>query len=302
MKPTIVSAADEHYFPYLKGLFLSIHEHRPNDQIALASFDLGLSPPQLEELKSMGVSIITPNWDFNFKDQTKTPRTLQWLTARCHLPNYFPNADPILWIDADAWLQDWRAIELFIHCTADGSLAIVPEIHCAYTRIYNLGVVHNRDMYDSYVDSVGEDLARSLCERPLFNAGIFAAKRNSPAWAKWAKWVKIAMDGKVHTFTDQNALNAAIYRDQLSIVPLPAWCNWICSQSRPFFDPQKKCFAEASPPHDPISILHITSKSYAICNIGIIGGGSIKLPLNYIPFTAARDSIQTAKGVRITNG
>jgi hypothetical protein len=288
MRATIVSAADAGYFSYLKGLILSIHRHRPDESVAIAALDLGMTQPQLDELKSLGVSAVPGKWDFDFPELAKTARSLQWLTIRSVLPKYFPDADPILWIDADAWLQDWRAIDLFMKSAAGGSMVVVPEIHRGYNRIYNLGLIYNREMYDHFAGSFGEDLARTLAERPLFNAGAFAAERNSPVWAKWTKWVHIAMQGTVDSLSDQNALNAAIYREQLSFVPLPAWCNWICSQARPFYDLKSERFVECNPPHEPISVLHVTSKAYAVCDVSIVGGGSIKLPLNYLPYIEGR--------------
>jgi glycosyl transferase family 8 len=293
MRATIVSAADAGYFSQLKGLILSIHRHRPDDRVALAVLDLGLTGQQLEELKSLEASVVPGQWDFDFPQLGTTPRSLQWLTMRCVLPKYFPDADPILWLDADVWLQDWRAIDLLLNNTVDGSMVLVPEIHRGYSRIYNLGLIYNRPMYDHYAGSFGDELARMLAERPLFNAGAFAAQRNSPVWTKWAKWVHLAMQGTVDSFSDQNALNAAIYREQLSFVPLPAWCNWICSQARPFYDLASERFVECNPPHERISIVHVTSKSYAVCDVGLVGGGSIKLPLYYLPYIEARPMAAT---------
>ena len=40
----------------------------------------------------------------------------EWLksqVSRAFLPKYFPNYEKYLWIDADAWVNSWEAIELY---------------------------------------------------------------------------------------------------------------------------------------------------------------------------------------------
>ena len=41
-----------------------------------------------------------------------------------------------LWLDADAWLQDWRAVKLYCAAASRGRLAITLEIDRAYKRHY----------------------------------------------------------------------------------------------------------------------------------------------------------------------
>ena len=46
--------------------------------------------------------------------------------ARPFLPRHFPGYETYLWIDADAWLQDWRAVELYVAAACGDRLAITP--------------------------------------------------------------------------------------------------------------------------------------------------------------------------------
>jgi hypothetical protein len=54
-KTLFVAAADEAYFPLLKGLILSIHEHQPDARRPIGVLNLGMTPPQLDELAIVGL-------------------------------------------------------------------------------------------------------------------------------------------------------------------------------------------------------------------------------------------------------
>ena len=52
----------------------------------------------------------------------------EWLksqVSRAFLPNYFPGYKKYLWIDADAWVNSWDAIDLFFKGCENKKLAIV---------------------------------------------------------------------------------------------------------------------------------------------------------------------------------
>jgi hypothetical protein len=70
-----------------------------------------------------------PEWGFDFPGREQKPGFLRGLLARPFLREYFPEFEIYVWIDADAWLQDWYAVELFCEgaCRRRG-MAIVPEI------------------------------------------------------------------------------------------------------------------------------------------------------------------------------
>ena len=47
----------------------------------------------------------------------------KWLksqVSRAFLPKYFPSYEKYLWIDCDAWVQEWSAIELYFKACEDG--------------------------------------------------------------------------------------------------------------------------------------------------------------------------------------
>lgn len=287
-KVTIVSAADESYYPLLKGLILSIHEHRPDRELAISVINVGMNPIQLHELHSLGVNLVPGRWDFDFPNREKSPRWFQAQLARSHFPDYFPQFDLFLWIDSDAWLQDWRAVDLFLTAAAAGSIALVPEIHQAYPSNARWG--DDPRIVEIYRQSFGPEIAAKIAPRPLINSGAFALHRKSTVWQTWAKWMQIALNGSAHKLSEQNALNAAIYLDNAPYVPLPSWCNWMCGQARPAFNPGTGQLVEPILPFEPLSIVHVSPRQIEESEISLVGGGSTKMHLDYLPFQAKRKS------------
>lgn len=288
MKTIIVSASNAEFFPLLKGLILSIHEHRPDRQIEISVLDLGMTGDQLDELGSLGVKVVPAKWDFEFPGRDSAPRWFQAMTARCYLPRYFPGYELYLWLDADAWLQDWRAIELLLLAGAGGNLVIAPELHRAYPLSYRTGR-SNQPSYDSLTISFGETIAQKLIERPMLNVGVFALHQDSPLWPIWAKWVQIGLNRSVNRMTEQNAINAAIYLEPLPFYPLPAWANWLCAWARPHFNPYTSQFVEPVLPHEAISIMHVPR--YTAVSKILIGQTDLEIPLDYVAFKAKQPAL-----------
>jgi hypothetical protein len=286
---TIVSAADELYYPLLKGLVLSIQGARPDRLIALSVINLGMNPIQLQELTGMGVSIVPGRWDFDFPGREASPRWMQGQLARSRFPDYFPNFDTYIWIDADAWLQDWRGIELLLAASERGALAVVPEIHRSYPGLYRIRSTQRWN--EIYTESFGDEVAAKLSDRPIFNSGVFACRKESTVWKTWAKWMQTAVAGIPHKLTEQNALNAAIYLDDFPFVPLPAWCNWVCGQSRPVFNPGTGLLCESLAPFDPLSIIHVTPRQIVPTEVSVLGRAPVTINLDYLPFQAARATV-----------
>ena len=51
----------------------------------------------------------------------------EWLksqVSRAFLPKYFPGYKKYLWIDCDAWVNDWQSVELYFKACENGKLGI----------------------------------------------------------------------------------------------------------------------------------------------------------------------------------
>jgi len=290
MNAVIVSAADAGFFPLLKGLIQSIHRHRPNRDVAIGVLDVGLEAAQIAELRELEARVVPGEWDIEFPGRDATPRWYQAMTARCHLPKYFPEYELLIWIDADAWLQDWRAIELLIAAAGKGELVVVPEVHRSYRHLYHLADINHDNLYKVYRHSFPEDQSRFLAASPLLNSGVIALRRDSETWQVWAKWLAAALctEGtRPHKMSEQSALNAAFYFGKIRIYPLPAWCNWVCGQALPAYDSENRRFVEPILPFEAISILHATPRRTAPRIVPTVDGKMLSLPLDYLPYQAA---------------
>ncbi len=282
VKTAIISAASDPYFGLLADLLDSIDRHKP----AAASpdiciLDVGLTAAQRDSLKPRVTRIHAPGWDFDFPNRAGTPVWFQTMTARPFFPRHFPEYDRYIFLDADAWLQDWRAVDLLTQASDPGTLAIVPEIHAGYADAFRQrpGITDNiRKHYLALADTPTADHMATL---PVINAGVFAMRRESPIWQTWADALRAAYARDNSFMTDQCALNAAIYTGKIPFHPLPAWCNWICSQRIPVFNPQTHTFHEPTLPHERISILHLADIKQTPVPVRTLTGNRLTMPLTH---------------------
>src|ERR1700732_1102843 len=107
----IASGADRNYFPLLRDAVLSIRALRRD--VAIGVLDLGLDQQDRGGVSARVAHTVRPDWDLAFPGRRRTPETLKAQVARPFLRRHFPGYEMYLWIDADAWLQDERVIDLY---------------------------------------------------------------------------------------------------------------------------------------------------------------------------------------------
>ena len=132
-KNVIVSLADANYFPLLEELVNSIKRFKESENLAICILDAGLSQEQREKLSSRVDEIKPAKWDIEVS-QFKV-REKEWLksqVSRAFLPKYFPSYEKYLWIDCDAWVNDWQTIELYFKACDNGKLGITQTIGPGY--------------------------------------------------------------------------------------------------------------------------------------------------------------------------
>ena len=113
-KNVIVSLADANYFPLLDELINSIKRFKESENIAICVLDAGLTQEQKDLLSKKVDEIKKANWDIEVPEfKVKGKEWLKSQVSRAFLPKYFPNYDKYLWIDCDAWVNDWNCIELY---------------------------------------------------------------------------------------------------------------------------------------------------------------------------------------------
>jgi SAM-dependent methyltransferase/predicted O-methyltransferase YrrM len=285
MQIITITAADANYFELVRGTILSVREKPEGANVAIGFFDLGCTPEQLEWLETQVNIIQKPDWEFNFPGKNEAPHYLKGLLARPFLRRYFPNFDIYLWIDADAWVQDWQAVELFVKGAAKRGLAVVPELDRGYYLAYGKLPWYWEFVYRDYQAAFGEEVAKQLHSYPTINAGIFALHKDAPHWELWAEYLDEGLQRHVSLMTDQIALNRLVYGTEMfdRTEMLPAGCNWSCNFGLPVWDKQRRCFVEPYLPHGAIGILHITGHKHDLVKLATTDGNQVEISLRYQP-------------------
>jgi hypothetical protein len=179
-----------------------------------------------------------------------------------------------MWIDADAWVQDWSAIDLFRRAATGGAIAVVPEIDRSYRNFFHAWQEFHDVIHASYTEAFGEATATEMVRHPLINSGVFALQAQSDVWPLWARLIGEGLARSDNFLTEQNALNIAIYRHGAKKHFLPVVCNWAAHHSTPAWDTVRRCFVEPYLPHNKIGILHLTvwTKDQPTVDVMQIGG------------------------------
>jgi hypothetical protein len=252
----IVSAADDGYFALLQDAVSSVRAL--SRDVAIGVLDLGLAGDQLSWLAERGVCSVAPGWDVDFPGQARTPNTLKAQIARPFLPRHFPGYATYLWLDADAWVQDWRAVELYCAAAAAGRLAIAIEIDRAYKRHYKRPKLFGTTLaWKNYREAFGWRVADRLGRNPMVNCGVFALRGDAPHWAAWQRIIARVLRRTRFFYVEQIALNYAVFAERLPVNLLPAYCNWLPGDAAPAFDAGRGVFVEPFAPHEAIGVMHL---------------------------------------------
>lgn len=278
----IVSGADTGYFPLLQDLVLSVRAHRAS--VPIGVLDLGLAPEQRAWLAERVEHVVHPDWDLEFPGRERAPESFKAQVARPFLPRHFPDYEMYLWIDADAWLQDWRAVELYLVAAGRSQLAIVPEIDRAYKRHYKRPKLFGRTLaWKNYREAFGWRAADRLGRNPMVNCGVFALHRDAPHWQVWRRLITQVLQRTRFFYAEQTALNYAIFAERLPANFLPSYCNWLVGDAAPAFDARRGLFVEPYAPHEIIGVMHLAGPEQKTRRFGLrrLDGGTVETPLRY---------------------
>ena len=266
-KNVIVSLADANYFPLLDELIDSIKKFKESENVAICILDAGLTHDQKDKLSKKVDEIKSAEWDIEVPGYKVNNK--EWLksqVSRAFLPKYFPNYEKYLWIDCDAWVNDWNSVELYFRACDNGKLGITQTIGPGYKitskvnwLIGKLAVIKSQNFKHAVKSKVGYAKARKLAFAPHINIGVFSLEKNSKAWSLWQKNLAIALKAGNVFGSEGLAINMSVYIDNLETEFLPLNCNWITSNLLPKFDEQKEIFVEPYLPNYKIGIMHLSA-------------------------------------------
>ena len=264
---TIVSLADSNYFELLNELIDSILKFEKSKDVAICILDAGLTDEQKNILLSKVDEIKKAEWDIEVPGSKI--RGKEWLksqVSRAFIPNYFPNYKKYLWIDCDAWVQEWSAIELYFKACEKGKLGITQTMAPGY-RIMSkvkwlfgkLAVIKSQNFKHAVSSKIGIEKARKLAFAPHINIGVFSLEKNSKCWETWQANLKQTLSAGKIFGSEGLAINMCVYIDKVETEFLPINCNWIASNLLPKFDENKNKFVEPYLPNISIGIMHLAA-------------------------------------------
>ena len=266
-KNVIVSLADSNYFELLNELVDSIKSFEKSKDTAICILDAGLSEEQKNELSKKVDEIKPAEWDIDvpaFKVKGK-----EWLksqVSRAFLPKYFPSYEKFLWIDCDAWVNDWNSVELYFKACENGKLGITQTLGPGYKIMSKVNwlfgkvaIIKSQNFKHAIKSKIGINKARKLAFAPHINIGVFSLEKNSLGWASWQKNLEQTLKSGNIFGSEGLAINMSVYIDDLETEFLPLNCNWIASNLLPKFDEIKNTFVEPYLPNYKIGIMHLAA-------------------------------------------
>ena len=266
-KNVIVSLADSNYFQLLDELINSIKRFKESSSIAICILDAGLTNEQKETLSKKVDEIKSAEWDIEVPDSKIKGR--EWLksqVSRAFLPKYFPSYEKYLWIDCDAWVNDWNTIEIYFKACDDGKLGITQTIGPGYKItskvnwiIGKLAIIKSQNFKHAVKSNISYEKARKLAFAPHINIGVFSLEKNSTSWKSWQKNLEQTLKGGDIFGSEQLAMNMSVYIDDIDTEFLPLNCNWITSNLLPKFDEENSTFVEPYLPNYKIGIMHLAA-------------------------------------------
>ena len=184
-KNVIVSLADANYFPLLDELVDSIKRFKQSEDVAICILDAGLKQDQRDSLSKKVDEIKNAEWDIEVPGyKVKGKEWLKSQVSRAFLPKYFPNYEKYLWIDCDAWVNDWSCVELYFKACDDGKLGITQTIGPGYkiTSKVNwlfgkLALIKSQNFKHAVKSKISYADARKLAFAPHINIGVFSLKK-----------------------------------------------------------------------------------------------------------------------------
>ena len=263
----IVTLADSNYFELLQELIDSIKAHEQSKTVSICVLDAGLTAEQSKILKQKVHSIKKAEWDIEVPGYKVAGK--EWLksqVSRAFLPKYFPGYKKYLWIDCDAWVNDWSSVELYFKACNDGKLGITQTMGPGYRIMSKVkwlfgkfAIIKSQNFKHAISSNIGIDKARKLAFAPHINIGVFSLEENSSCWNSWQENLKVTLSSGKIFGSEGLAINMSVYIDEIETEFLPLTCNWIASNLLPKYDEQNQYFVEPFLPNTKIGIMHLAA-------------------------------------------
>ena len=265
MKTAIVSLSDSNYFHLLEDLIESINNYPQRSSIAICILDAGMTSEQLKKIEKKVDEIKKANWDIPVNSlRVRGREWLKSMVSRAFLPNYFPSFQKYIWIDCDAWINSWTAIEMLELACEENKVGIVSMADRHTGRVLkvkwlfkNLSLVKSQNYKHAKSSGFSEEISRFVGLQPHLNTGVFSLKKESGIWKIWQKNCEKSLSkGRIFA-SEQIAMNISVYIDNVQAEILPYLCNWIPKGVLTKFNLKTNKFVEGFIPNREIGIIHL---------------------------------------------
>ncbi|MCC7271427.1 MAG: hypothetical protein IT561_02085 [Alphaproteobacteria bacterium] len=298
----VVTGCDQRQVPLAHGLLQSMSRAGVHQRHAIGFIDAGIGDAQRAILPRSRVAIGKCDWDFDFPTRGELAENapgLRTLVGKLRMRELFPGYDVYVWLDADTWVQDGRAVDTIVAAAGRHGLAAAFEIDRAYLQgrlDWRMWTKYQRWYQIAFPGDVG----RYMDLKPMLNVGVYGIAGDAPHWAVWDWLYRAALARQTDVTTgavfmsDQLSLNVAVHYHRLPMAVLPATFNWLCHLARPVWNPARRLLCEPAPPYEPLRIVHASgaAKSRPLRVAGLDGGTYIappRYPLRMRPVTAEDD-------------
>jgi len=266
-KNVIISLADSNYFELLNELVDSVKSFEKSKDVAICILDAGLTSEQKIILSKKVDEIKSAEWDIEVPAfKVKGREWLKSQVSRAFLPKYFPDYEKYLWIDCDAWVNDWTSVELYFKACENGKLGITQTLGPGYKIMSKVNwlfgkvaIIKSQNFKHAVKSKIGLSKARKLAFAPHINIGVFSLEKNSPGWTSWQKNLDQTLKSGNVFGSEGLAINMSVYIDNLETEFLPLNCNWIASNLLPKFNEAENTFVEPYLPNFKIGIMHLAA-------------------------------------------
>lgn len=225
-------------------------------------FNLGLSDDKVDHLKKYKFikELINPDWDINISKNIREDRPhLRALTVRPFLKKYAKNYDAYIWIDADAYIQSYRAISVFANSSLRYGAAMCTAQHSQY-GIYPRNINFR---LSRLLSAYGNGMISEYIANKYYNCGIFALSKDSGIWDAWAHEFQSFLNKNNEKFIcDQTPFNFIMWKYKFRHLILPEIYNWSVALSPPSINVGERKFYESGSDGRKLEIVHMVANSH----------------------------------------
>jgi lipopolysaccharide biosynthesis glycosyltransferase len=229
-----VLASDAHFLDQAIAAINTVKRFSSAFRPTIKFIAIDLNADQIRPLVEQDIDIFTDA--DRFPSFAGAPKYAAALTCRPYLPEVFPGYNCYIWIDSDIRFLDDEGLRFFAAHAQNGeaSIAVSQETdpaYCINCDPVKAGIYH-RQKNERMFEEFGSDVARYLEYFNMYNAGLFAARADSPIWVRYKRNLLKTLRLPYSSMREQDALNVSIV-EVGNQCTAPCTMNWLCSLGMP---------------------------------------------------------------------